>query len=296
MSTHTKHPAPLASAIYEGVVRHRRMAPREHEFSFPLSMIFLDLSEIRVVFSMTRWWSAASAAPVRFRRRDYLDDSVLPLDDAVRTKVRQELGFSPIGPIRLLTHLRHFGYCFNPVSFYYCFDESGSNVQAIVADITNVPWGERHAYVLDRRDAAASGNMLRWKFDKAFHVSPFMPMKIEYDWAFDTPGDELLVHMNLRPNAASRLSVDSPESKPGSRAKVFDATLQLRRNELTPARMRGEVFRYPLMTARVISRIHFEALRLWLKRVPIQPHPGTIAGQNAHQQTMKLARSQEAPR
>lgn len=254
----------LKSAIYEGVVRHRRMTPREHAFEFPLFMVYLDLGEIDRVFSMTRLWSATRAAPARFRRGEYLDRGTEPLETAVRDRVEREIGRRPTGPIRLLTHLRYFGYCFNPVSFYYCFDEGGERVETIVADITNTPWGERHAYVLDRERGMRAGGLTRWEFDKVFHVSPFMPMEIGYDWAFGEPGEELFVHMNLRPREGE--------------GKVFDATLQLKRHELTPRRMRMQLVRFPLMTARVIGRIHFEAFRLWWKGVPAVAHPGAGTG------------------
>jgi len=261
----------LHSAIYEGFVRHRRMQPARHEFRFPLFMVYLDLAELDRVFSMTRWWSAARIAPARFRRRDYLGDPAVALDTAVRDRVEAELGFRPDGPIRLLTHLRYFGCCFNPVSFYYCYDAADQQVSVIVAEITNTPWGERHAYVLDRRVARENKALLRWSFDKDFHVSPFMPMEIDYDWAFSTPDDALFIHMNLTPMPNGQ--PDSTVATPNPPEKVFDATLELTRRELTPARMRAQLIRFPFMTARVIARIHFEALRLWLKRVPVHAHP-----------------------
>ncbi len=236
-------------------------------------MVYLDLAELDRVFSLTRLWSATGLAPARFRRGDYLGGaakrtSIPPLDQSVRARVEAELGFRPSGPIRLLTHLRYFGCCFNPVSFYYCFDAADQRVEAIVAEITNTPWKERHAYVLDRRGNIGSDSLMRWSFRKDFHVSPFMPMDIDYDWTFSQPKDDLFVHMNLRPVPED----DLPDgTKP---LKVFDATLRLRRHELTRSRMRLQLLRFPFMTARVIARIHFEALRLWIKRVPIQPHPG----------------------
>ena len=255
----------LASAIYEGSVRHRRMHPTRHAFTFPLFMVYLDLAEFDAVFNMTRWWSASRPAPARFRRSDYLGDPAIALHVAVRDRVEQELGIRPTGPVRMLTQLRSFGFCFNPVTFYYCMDASGQHLDVVVAEITNTPWGERHAYVLDRRSADASGPVVRWRFRKEFHVSPFMPMDIDYDWAFTEPGDSLLVHMNLSPIA-------DPHQAPAHRA--FDATLALTRHELTPARMRAQLIRFPFMTARTIARIHFEAIRLWLKRVPVHAHPG----------------------
>ena len=265
----------LASAIYEGVVRHRRMTPREHSFEFALFMVYLDLAEMDRVFSMTRWWSAKRLSPARFRREDYLG-ATGSLDGAVRDRVERETGQRPTGPIRLLTHLRYFGCCFNPVSFYYCFDERGERVQTIVAEITNTPWKERHTYVLDRGNARETNETLRWEFEKRFHVSPFMPMGMQYDWAFAEPGEELFVHMNLRAREDDGSTGDPKERDStqrfsegtrglaeldgGKRQKAFDATLRLTRRELTPGRMRMQLIRFPLMTLRVIGRIHFEAL------------------------------------
>lgn len=262
----------LCSAIYEGHVRHRRRQPRDHEFVFPLFMVYLDLAEIEQVFSLTRWWSADRAAPARFQRSDYLGDRTVSLDKAVRDRVANEIGLRPGGPVRLLTHLKYFGYCFNPVSFYYCYAADGATLEAIVAEITNVPWKERHSYVLDARGNSVTGSLMRWEFQKDFHVSPFMPMDMGYDWRFSVPGDRILVHMNLWPTGWDGVAggMNGGADRPRT---VFDATLQLERHELTPARMRSQVLRYPFLTARVVGRIHFEALRLWLKGVNVHQHP-----------------------
>ena len=100
----------------------------------------------------------------------------------------ERTGARPAGPIRLLTHLRYFGYSFNPVSFYYVFDATDTRVETIVAEITNTPWKERHAYVLPVAGAArAGGRAWRFSFEKQFHVSPFMPMDMRYDWRFGAP-------------------------------------------------------------------------------------------------------------
>jgi DUF1365 family protein len=161
----------------------------------------------------------------------------------------------------MLTHLRYFGYIFNPVTFYYCFDKH-AQVDAVVAEITNTPWNERHAYVLDARLATPSGSALRWRFGKNFHISPFLPMDMDYDWCIGQPGPDVFIHMNL-------LSRD--------RTRTFDATLTLERRELSPASMRRALLRYPFMTAQVIAKIHVEALRLWLKRARIHPHPAATS-------------------
>lgn len=248
----------LASAIYTGQVRHRRREP-EHRFTFPLFMVYLDLAELDTVLSMSPWWGTSPLHPARFRREDYLQRDDLSLIDSVRRIVCEHLGRTPNGPIRMLTHLRYFGYIFNPVTFYYCFDKH-ERIDAVVAEITNTPWNERHAYVLDARLATPSGSALRWRFGKHFHISPFLPMNLDYDWCIGRPGPDVFIHMNLL-------------SRDGTR--TFDATLTLARRELSPATMRRALFRYPFMTAQVIAKIHVEALRLWLKRARIHPHPAT---------------------
>jgi DUF1365 family protein len=257
----------LASAIYTGHVRHRRREPA-HAFTFPLFMMYLDLGELDRVLSMTRLWGRSRLCPARFRREDYLAPHDLPLDEAVRRLVQQRLGRRPEGPIRMLTHLRYFGHIFNPVTFYYCMD-AAQRVEAIVAEITNTPWRERHAYVLDAADLhrarspdarAARPRPLRWRFSKEFHVSPFMPMDLEYDWTFTPPSESLLTHMTLRDRRP-----DAP--------RTFDATLRLSRRPITAGSLRLLLLRYPFMTLRVLLRIHFEALRLWLKRAPVHRHP-----------------------
>ncbi len=254
----------MKSAVYVGRVRHRRRSPG-HAFTFPLFMVYLDLSELDAVFSMTRFWGESRLCPARFRRNDYHIRDGMGLDASVRACVAERLGFHPTGPIRMLTHLRYFGYIFNPVTFYYCFDEA-DRITAIVAEITNTPWGERHVYVLDAA-AAQSGSTraLRWRFDKTFHVSPFFPMDMENDWTFTTPDQGLFVHMNLRGNGGGH---------------AFDATLIMQRRELTPGLMRGLLLRFPLMTVQVIARIHFEALKLWIKRAPVFSHPRAAASKS----------------
>lgn len=158
----------MHSCLYDGWVRHRRFAPRAHAFRYRLFMAYLDLTELDRVFRGRWFWSTRRPALAWFRRADYLGDPSVPLDQAVRDCVERNTGVRPRGPIRLLTHLRYFGYVFNPVSFYYCFDTADTRVETIVAEITNTPWGERHAYVLSARGEQP----LRFRFGKAFHVSP----------------------------------------------------------------------------------------------------------------------------
>jgi len=250
--------SPPASAVYEGMVRHRRLAPHPHSFDYRMAQLYLDLDEVDCIFRRRWLWSNERGNIAQFRRRDYLGPADLTLAEAVRRRVEKAIGHRPRGPIRLLTHLRYFGYVFNPVSFYYCFEQDGATLACIVAEITNTPWKERHAYVLPVETARVEGRALYWTFPKTFHVSPFMPMNREYRWRLTPPSDDLSVRMQV-------LCDDRCD---------FDAGLYLRRRPLNGAALARVLWRYPLMTAQVVGAIHWQAFRLWLKRNPVHDHPG----------------------
>ncbi len=251
----------MHSSLYRGWVRHRRRSPAGNSFRYRLFMVYVDLAELPRVFDRSWLWSARRPALAWFRRKDYLGPVDLPLDEAVRARVEAETGQRPAGPIRMLAHLRYFGHCMNPVTFYYCFDAAGERVRFIVAEINNTPWDERHAYVLDADAARLEGGARRWQFGKSFHVSPFLPMDMDYDWRFDEPSRTLHVHME--------------NWKDGER--VFEATLELARQPITASSLRRALLAYPFMTLRVVALIYWQALRLWLKRTPFFTHPAKLA-------------------
>jgi len=247
-----------ASAVYEGTVRHRRFTPVEHAFTYRHAMFLLDLDELPRVLDAHPLYSATRPAPARLRRADHLGDPAQPLADCVRDLVMQRGGERPQGPVRLLTTLRTLGHDFNPVSFYYCFAPDGEGVQAVVAQVTNTPWGESHAYVLNRE---GSETVMRDTMDKVFHVSPFIGMDNRYDWRVTEPGERLLVHIDERDDQGSR---------------VFDATLSLERHEITRARLTRIMARFPAMSLRVASLIYWNALKLKLKGAPYFRHPERV--------------------
>lgn len=277
----------MHSCLYKGWVQHKRHEPTPHEFRYGLFMLYIDLAELPQLFDGFWCWSAKRAALARFKRSDYHGDPTQSLDASIRATVVRETGKQPKGPIRMLTHLRYFGYVFNPVSFYYCFDESGTQVETIVAEITNTPWKERHAYVLPAEHSRLTKEVMQFEFAKQFHVSPFWPMDMRYQWRLTTPNERLLVHMKT--------------VREGRRA--FDATMMMERKEISSASLTAALVRFPLMTAQVVAAIHWQALRLWLKRTPFFTHPAHAAPAPAHAEPAaprnaepKIALSENTPR
>ena len=247
----------MESCIYEGQVRHSRTTPALHRFQYRLFMMYLDLDELPALFNKRWLWSTRRPAIARFRRSRHLGPATQPLSESVRELVAAETGSRPQGPIRLLTNLSYFGYCFNPVSFYYCFSQDGRTLEAIVAEVNNTPWGEQDTYVLPASENMGKGSAWRFQPRKKMHVSPFMPMEVDYDWSFNVPSDRMNVYM-----------ANSSNGK-----RFFDASMRMRRAEITGTSLARVLVTFPLMTMKIVAAIYWQAFRLWLKRCPLYVHP-----------------------
>jgi DUF1365 family protein len=244
----------VKSCLYEGILRHRRLVPKTHEFQYRVFMPYLCLQELPELFSDKHFWSASGPALAQFRRSDFLGDPAKPLESEVRRRIQEETGALHTGPIYLLANLRYFGHIMNPIACYYCFNQDETELEYVVAEVNNTPWNERHSYVLPGPD---SGRWLKTAFDKAFHVSPFNPMAMRYNWRSNTPDRRLVLHME--------------NTSKGE--KVFDATLSLSARPMTAANLNKLLFRHPFMTMKVGLAIYWQALRLYLKGVPVYQHP-----------------------
>jgi DUF1365 family protein len=261
-----------ASAVYEGWIRHRRFEPIEHSFRYRLFLMYLDLDELPRVLDRYPLWSARRPSPARFRRADFMGDPRRPLAECARDAVEEQTGARPSGPVRMLANLRTLGHVFNPVCFYYCFDADGKRVEAVVADVNSIPWGERHPYVLAR--AGRQGTVLAHELDKVLHVSPLMAMDQTYAFRAGEPGERLSVQIESRPvQRVVRPSHGQCASPDEGGAKAFDATLSLRRRELSGPLLTRMLLRYPAMSLQVVAKIYAQTLRLKLKGAPYFPHP-----------------------
>ncbi len=244
----------LHSGIQQGTIKHLRIKPKRHSFTYPVFMSLLDVDEIGSIFKRSRLWSIGRFNLISFHRDDYIQG-----DEDIYTEVKQRIadgtGRRFNGKVYLLTHLRYLGFCFNPVSFYFCYEKDRTHPEFILAEVNNTPWNERHCYVLEcsKRD----GEQMEFTFPKQFHVSPFMPMDLEYRWRVRLRDGKIVVEMAL-------YEEDSI---------CFRVILDLAHEPITASSMRRVPIRYPFITMLVLFRIYWQALRLWLKRVPIHDHP-----------------------
>lgn len=243
------------SAIYEGWVTHRRRGEISHAFRYRVFMPLFELEELPQLLDPIPLWSARRFAPARFRADDHLGGGAVPLAERARDVCQDRLCMRPKGAVRLLANPRYLGAGFNPVSFFFLDGESGG-LEAVVAEVTNTPWREHHAYALDARVRDPSG-AVRARLEKRLHVSPFQTMEQQYEVSVTEPGDDL------------RVVIRSLEQG----REVLTAKMSLRRRTLTRRRMMAMLFRYPPQTAATLARIYLNAGRLKLKGASVQRRP-----------------------
>ncbi len=244
----------MHSCLYRGHVRHQRGAPA-HKFRYSTSWAYLDLAEVDELVRTSWCLSGKRFAPASYRRVDHFGDSAVSMTDAVHEFVQQKTGMLLDGPVRLLTQLRHFGIYFSPINMFYCFDKQ-ERLLAMVAEVSNTPWNERHCYVLwegNRRTESAS----RYSHPKEFHVSPFMGMDSQYEWRIQPPSEKLHLCLGC--------------DREGDR--IFQADLHLSRSEITDGQILRSMLRRPVAAAHIIGAIYYQALRLWMKKCRFYPHP-----------------------
>lgn len=288
------------SAIYSGWIRHRRFEPIKHSFTYPIFMLYLDLDEISTLFRKKWYCSVERFNVVSFKRQDFFKPEQESLKQSVIDHVteyyqQENVPLDEITSVRMLCHVRYLGFVFNPVVFYYCFD-SNNQLVAILAEITNTPWGERHSYVLPvlnhesfegigakLKGHNAINKKYQFDFKKQFHVSPFNPMNMDYSWVFSEAKDDFIVHMNnfIQSNEAN---------------KHFDATLNMQRHDLL-SKLARILLKQPLMTVKVMVGIYWQAFKLWVKGSKFYDHPETleVASQVNGSQSINIEQTIEQP-
>lgn len=218
-------------------------------------MMYVDLEELPRLFDKYYAWQIEKPGLASFYRKDHYGDKTLDISRMVRQLVFERTQQTIEGPIRLLTHFRYFGHIFNPISMYYCFDKTGDQLTHVVAEVTNTPWKEQYCYVLPGE--THENDFVTDSQQKDFHVSPFMNMNMNYQWDIQVPGEHL------------KLGIENIADD----KKLFDATMSLKRTEITSRNLSSALIGFPLMTLKVVSAIHLQALKLWLKGIDYVPHP-----------------------
>jgi len=246
----------MTHLIFTGHVRHRRFFPKRHQFSYKLFMFCFELANINNTFKDIKYVSIEKFNWFSFRRKNYLNESTIPLEEYARKLVMNRYGIYPKGKIYLLTQLSCLGYCFNPISIYFIFDEENRNLDYLILEVTNTPWGERHKYVLKHSDKPKN-EIYSYEFQKELHVSPFMSMNYSYQLNLKLNNEKIVVHME-----------NHIEGK-----KDFDATLILKAQD--NCSIKKIFWHSPLITYKVAAAIYWQALKLWIKGVPFHAHPNS---------------------
>lgn len=260
----------MQPAIYTGILKHRRFEPARHEFTYPLFMVFLDIDRIPELMRVSSFASYQRFNWASFCERDHFGNPALPLRERLAVDAAKHGIRLPDGPIFLLTHLRYLGYNFNPISLFYCYNREG-HLETVLAEV-NSTFGESHNYWLSAANQIPAPQARIYRCPKAMHVSPFMPMELDYRFVLPPPAEQLSATMN---------TLDGEHS-------IFDATLLLKREPWSAASLHRALLRFPWVTAKVMAAIHWEALKLYLKKVPVFTHPARRL-EDSHEHTSDIS-------
>ncbi len=246
----------LKSKVYTGNIRHRRFTPRDHSFNYSLYMLALDVDEIGQSLAPQGIFGYQWFRPLRFVEKDYLESEPGTLKQRITNKVKQLGGSHNIERVVMLVQARCFGVYFSPANFYFCYDDQDCCVQ-MLAEVSNTPWNERHYYLVDLINTQSS--------EKDFHVSPFMDLNMHYHWRIKPPeqmSDKLLIHIENK-----RHSEDN-----NTEEKIFDATLTMKKQGFTQKELWHVWSTLPVMTIKMVAGIYWQALKLFIKRIPFIGH------------------------
>lgn len=246
-------------SIYQGNISHHRFNPMKHSFCYPIFMVYVDLDKLENI-NKQKLWSFEKKNLGCFRNKDYGDGTKKLLIHQIKEFIKEKTDDYYDGKIFLLTHLRYFGILFNPLSLYYCFDKSGQTLNYVVAEVTNTPWLEKHRYLLK---PALKENGLHSSTEKSLHVSPFMPMDLNYDFKYNIPKSELKFSMFL-------------SEKNSDKKIIFSAQLDLIIKNLSKNQTDLYILKYPWMTLKVIFLIYWQAMKLKIKGLKFYFHPRKI--------------------
>ena len=244
------------SAVYVGSVMHRRFGARRHRFRYRAFWLLLDLDEVPELARSTRLFSCNRFNLLSLHDRDHGDGSDTTIRGQITTLLRENGVDAAIANIELFCMPRMLGYVFNPLSIYFCRRQDTS-LAAIIYQVHNT-FGERHSYVIP---VEQNGRVVRQQCQKEFYVSPFMDLNLRYDFRITQPGD----HISVAIRASNR------------RTPTMVAVLSAHRRELSDAALLSALMSMGAVTLKVTAAIHWEALRLWLKRIRLRPRPAAPA-------------------
>lgn len=250
-----------ALGLYQGVISHHRSRPREHRFDYRMIQVWVDLQQVDLLDKISIFWSSKGRNLVRFKPQNYFSnesDCQPDLYQRVCNQIHKNTGKIFSGQAYLLANLSYWGHCYNPVIFVCCYE--GSELQYLVAEVHNTPWDERFVYVHDvksQKNAQDGQGYHHASFKKSFHVSPFMPMDLQYNWTYKISESHFFINMKLLEKGKS----------------IFNATLDLTGGPLSTSQANRIPFRYPFICLKVVVTIYWQALKLWLKRIPFHSHP-----------------------